>query len=152
MLSLSSLEYLLGPLGISILLGLSACGSCTGMGLCGCSSILYADKGRIITYSYVSMIMISTIFFYAFILAILVINKLTDKYSLITAIWDLTACTIFGGVGYSAGISMGNIAKNSFSCIVQTDDFFISFMIAFASVEVTIILAFLASILIIYYY
>lgn len=147
---MNSFEFLIGPLGISLLLGLSAYGSCTGMSLCGCSSTLYADKNKIVTYSYVAMIMISTVFFYAFILTILVINKITENYTYITAIWNFSACCLFGVTGYVAGISMGKVSQNGFRRIVQRNEFFMSFLIALASIEVTLVLAFLCSLLMIY--
>ncbi|ORD94210.1 hypothetical protein ECANGB1_1034 [Enterospora canceri] len=147
---MENVEYLIGPLGISLLLGMSAYGSCTGMSLCGCSSTLYADRPRIVTYSYVAMIMISTVFFYAFILGILVMNKITATYSLSTAIWNFSACSLFGLVGFVSGISMGRISQLGFRRIVQKNDFFMSFLVALATVEVTLILAFLCSLLMIY--
>lgn len=149
---MNNIEFLLGPAGISILLGLCAYGSCSGMALCGCSSTLYANKGKIVTYSYVAMIMISTVFFYGFILAILVINKIADNYTFITSIWNLSACCLFGFVGCTAGISMGKISQSGFRRIVDKSDFFMSFLTALASVEVTLVLAFLCSLLMIYHH
>ncbi|OQS55698.1 hypothetical protein EHP00_469 [Ecytonucleospora hepatopenaei] len=149
---MKNIEYLIGPTGISILLGLCAYGSCSGMSLCGCSSTLYADKGKIVTYSYVAMIMISTVFFYGFILAIITMNKITDNYKYITSIWHLSACTLFGMVGCTAGISMGKISQSGFRRIAERGEFFMSFLIALASVEVTLVLAFLCSLLMIYHH
>ncbi|KAL6122072.1 hypothetical protein NUSPORA_00920 [Nucleospora cyclopteri] len=149
---MESMEFLVGPLGIALLLGLSAYGSCSGMSLCGCSSTLYANKQSIITYSYVAMIMISTVFFYAFILAILVINKFTTDYTLIQAIWNFSACCLFGGTGCVSGICMGKISQKGFRRIVEKPDFFMSFLITLASIEVTLVLAFLCSLLMIYHH
>lgn len=149
---MENVEYLIGPLGISILLGLCAYGSCTGMSLCGCSSTLYANKPKIVTYSYIAMIMISTVFFYGFIIAILIINKITNDYKYISSIWNLSAAILFGAVGYTAGICMGKISQAGFRRIVQKNEFFMSFLIALASVEVTLVLAFLCSLLMIYHH
>ncbi|ORD96085.1 VATL [Hepatospora eriocheir] len=144
------IQYLIGPIGISFLLSLSAYGSCDGMANCGASSTLYSDKPMIVTHSYVSMIMVSTVFFYAFIIGIIVMNKIDNNYTFIKSIWDLIACLLFGCIGLVGGKSMGLVSKLCFRRIVQKPEFFISFLFSLASLEVTLILAFLISLLIIY--
>merc|ERR1712133_49767 len=121
-MGMKNVEYLIGPLGISLLLGMSAYGSCTGMSLCGCSSTLYANKPKILTYSYIAMIMISTVFFYAFILAILVMNKISNSYTFTSAVWNFSASALFGMVGYVSGISMGKMSQLGFRRIVQNNE------------------------------
>lgn len=144
------ISYLLGSLGIAILLGLSALGSCTGMGVCGASSALNSRVPSIVTYSYVAMIIISTVFFYAFILAIIMINRLTSDYSFAQGLRHLAAGVIFGGVGLSSGLSMGHVAKDGFRRLSKRSEFFMTFLLALASVEVTLVIAFLCTLLIIF--
>jgi F0F1-type ATP synthase membrane subunit c/vacuolar-type H+-ATPase subunit K len=144
------LPYLLGSLGIMAILGLSAYGSCYGMMKCGASSIIHSQIGTVLTYSYVAMIMISTSFFYGFILAIIIINKLDPEYTLHKGIHHLTSGLIFGGIGLSSGIAMGNISEKGFKKMAQNEDFYTSFMISLASVEVTLVIGFLSSLLVIY--
>lgn len=145
-----SLPYLLGSLGVTIALSLSAFGACEGMSSCGTASILYAHIPAIVTYSYVSMIMISTIFFYGFILSIIIINKLSASYSLHSSIMHLTSSLIFGIIGLYSGKSMGRISSNSFRRIAKNTEFYMTFIISLASVEVTLVIGFLCSLLVIY--
>ncbi|KAM0680182.1 hypothetical protein GINT2_001565 [Glugoides intestinalis] len=142
--------YLLGSLGVLAILGLSATGSCEGMAKCGTAAVLHAQIGTVLTYSYVAMIMASTVFFYGFILAIVMINKLGSVYSLQSAIMHLSACFIFGLIGLNAGLAMGKISANGFKRIAQNQEFYTSFLIALASVEVTLVIGFLCSLLVIY--
>lgn len=144
------LPYLLGSLGVLLILGLSASGSCEGMMECGASSTLHSQIGTVLTYSYVSMIMISTIFFYGFILSIIVINKLGEGYNLHNGILHLVAGLIFGVIGLFAGKSMGKISKDGFRRIAEKEQFYTSFIVSLASVEVTLVIGFLCSLLIIY--
>ncbi|KAI4291919.1 V-type H+-transporting ATPase 16kDa proteolipid subunit [Pancytospora philotis] len=142
--------YLFGALGVSALLGLSAYGSCTGMGACGAASTLNSHVPSVITYSYVAMIIISTVFFYAFILAIVIINRLTGTYPLSHGIVHLAAGLLLGGVGLSSGLAMGRIANDSFRRLAKRPEFFVSFILALASVEVTLVLAFLCSLILVF--
>lgn len=144
------LNYFLGSLGIALLLSLSAFGSCTGMGMCGAASALNSHVSSIITYSYVAMIIISTVFFYAFILAIIIINRLAGDYSFKEGLGHLAAGIIFGGVGLSSGLSMGRVTKDGFRRLSKRTDFFMTFLLALASVEVTLVIAFLCTLLIIF--
>lgn len=147
---MADLAQLLGSVSVMIILGFSACGSCYGMGKCGTASTLHSQIRTVLTYSYVSMIMISTTFFYGFILAIIIINRLGGGYSLQDGIHHLISGLIFGVVGLSAGTSMGNISSNCFKKIAQKDDFYMTFVVALASVEVTLVIGFLCSLLVIY--
>lgn len=147
---MSDLPYLLGSLSIMVILGLAACGSCNGMARCGTASAIHSQISTVLTYSYVSMIIISTTFFYGFILAIVIINKLGGSYTLRDGVHHLVAGVIFGVVGLSTGVSMGDISSNCFKRIAQNEEFYTSFMIALASVEVTLVIGFLCSLLVIY--
>lgn len=144
------LPYLLGSLGIMAILGLSACGSCNGMMKCGASSTIHSQIGTVLTYSYISMIMISTSFFYGFILAIIIINRLDAEYTLQKGIHHLTSGVIFGMIGLSSGVAMGSISEHGFKRIAQNRKFYTSFVISLASVEVTLVIGFLCSLLVIY--
>jgi F0F1-type ATP synthase membrane subunit c/vacuolar-type H+-ATPase subunit K len=148
---MQDLQFLLGSLGVTSLLGLSACGACDGMMNCGTSSTLHAQKQSVVTYSYVSMIMISTVFFYGFILAIIIVGKIGgNTYSLHSGIMHFTAGLIFGLIGLHAGKVMGNMSKKGFERIAEVPAFYTSFMISLASVEVTLVIGFLCSLLVIY--
>ena len=142
--------YLLGALGTTVLLGLSACGACNGMSVCGAASALNASVPAIVTYSYVAMIIISTVFFYAFILAIIIINRLVPEYTLQDGLKHLAAGILFGGVGMYSGNSMGEISKEGFRRLAKRPGFFMTFLVALASVEVTLVIAFLCALLIIF--
>lgn len=144
------IQYLLGSIGIMAILGLSACGSCSGMSKCGTSSVLHSQISTVLTYSYVAMIMISTCFFYGFILAIIMINRLDSNYTLKKGILHLVSGTLFGVIGLSSGKTMGNISSDGFKSIAKNEKFYTSFMICLASVEVTLVIGFLCSLLIIY--
>ncbi|ELA41524.1 uncharacterized protein VICG_01388 [Vittaforma corneae ATCC 50505] len=147
---MEGLPYLLGSLSVMLVLGLCACGSCNGMMKCGTSSTIHSQISTVLTYSYVSMIIISTSFFYGFILSIIIINKLGPNYTLHTGILHLTSGIIFGVIGVNSGVSMGNISSHGFKRIAQNEKFYTSFMISLASVEVTLVIGFLCSLLIIY--
>ena len=148
---MEDLEYLLGSLGVTALIGLSACGACEGMMNCGTASTLYAQLQSVITYSYVSMIMISTVFFYGFILSIIIVWKLGGpSYSIHNGIMHLVAGVVFGMIGMQSGRAMGRMSNKGFERIAQNPAFYTSFMIALASVEVTLVIGFLCSLLIIY--
>ena len=97
-----------------------------------------------------SMIIISTIFFYGFIISIIIINRLVSRYSLHNGIFHLVSGLIFGLVGLYAGKSMGKISKDGFKKIAQKEQFYTSFIVSLASVEVTLVIGFLCSLLIIY--
>lgn len=144
------ISFLIGSLGISILLSLSAAGSCLGMSACGTSSTLNCTLPSVVTYSYVAMIMISTIFFYAFILAIIIMNQISVEYGNKQAVFHFAASLIFGTIGLVSGKAMGNISKEGFRRIVAKNDYFISFLISLASIEVTLVIAFLCSLLVIF--
>lgn len=143
-------QYLLGALSVSIILGLSAYGACDGMSSCGTASVLYSSIPAIVTYSYISMIMISTVFFYGFILAIIVINKLGESYTMHNGVMHLAAGIVFGAVGLYAGKSMGRISNNSFRRMAQKPEFYMTFIVSLASVEITLVIGFLCSLLVIY--
>lgn len=147
---MNDLASLLGSLGVTTILGLSASGSCNGMMKCGTSSTIHSQNHLVLTYSYVSMILISTTFFYGFILAIIIINKFGPGYTLHNGIMHLTAGIVFGVIGLFAGTSMGEISSQGFKRIVQNNEFSTSFMILLASVEVTLVIGFLCSLLMIY--
>jgi V-type H+-transporting ATPase 16kDa proteolipid subunit len=148
---MDDVEYLLGSVGVTSLIGLSACGACEGMMECGTASTLYSQIQSVVTYSYVAMIMISTVFFYGFILSIIIIGKIgNNDYSLHNGIMHLTAGIVFGLIGLYSGRSMGKIATKGFERIAQKPSFYTSFMIALASVEVTLVIGFLCSLLVIY--
>lgn len=148
---MEDLEYLLGSLGVTALMGLSACGACEGMMACGTASTLHAQAQSVVTYSYVAMIMISTVFFYGFILAVIIIGKLgTAEYSLHSGMMHLAAGLAFGGIGLQAGRAMGRMSRSGFERIAQKGAFYTSFLVTLASVEVTLVIGFLCSLLIIY--
>lgn len=147
---MDDLPYLLGSFGVLLILGLSASGSCEGMMECGASSTLHSQIGTVLTYSYVSMIMISTIFFYGFILSIIIINRLGSEYTLNNGIFHLVSGLIFGMIGLYAGKSMGKISRDGFKRIAEKEQFYISFVVSLASVEVTLVIGFLCSLLLIY--
>jgi len=94
--------------------------------------------------------MISTTFFYGFILAIVIINKLGGSYTLSDGIHHLVSGLIFGVIGLSSGTAMGDISAQCFKRIAQNEEFYTSFMISLASVEVTLVIGFLCSLLVIY--
>ncbi|KAI5181094.1 V-type H+-transporting ATPase 16kDa proteolipid subunit [Pancytospora epiphaga] len=142
--------YFYGALGVSILLSMAAYGSCIGMGTCGASSVLHASTSIVITYSYIAMIIISTVFFYAFILAILIINKLTGEYTFVKGITHLSAGILLGCVGLFSGKSMGHITNDGFRRLSKKPEFFMIFLLALASVEVTLVLAFLCALIIVF--
>lgn len=146
----NSIELILGALSISIILGLSAYGSCDGMGKCGTSSVMYSNIPIIVTYSYVAMIMISTVFFYGFILSIVIINKLGKTYTLVNGITHLASSLIFGLIGLNTGNVMGNISQLCFKEISTDPNFYFTFIISLASAEVTLVIGFLCSLLTIY--
>lgn len=143
-------QYLLGALSVSTILGLSAYGACDGMSSCGTASILYSTIPAIVTYSYISMIMISTVFFYGFIIAIVIINKLEKDYTVHNGIMHLAASLVFGAVGMCAGKTMGRMSNCSFRRMAQKADFCMAFIVSLASVEITLVIGFLCSLLIIY--
>lgn len=145
-----SVQHLLGALSVSTILGLSAYGACDGMSSCGTASILYSSIPAIVTYSYISMIMISTVFFYGFIIAIVVINKLEENYTMHSGVMHLAASIIFGAVGMCAGKTMGRMANSGFRRMAQKTDFCMAFVVSLASVEITLVIGFLCSLLIIY--
>ena len=144
------ISYLLGSLGVTFLLGLSAYGSCHGMRVCGSSAALHSGIPAIITYSYVSMIIISTVFFYAFILAIIIINRLGAAYGLEDGLRHLFSGILFGSIGFSSGKAMGGVAQEGFRRLAKHPGFFVTYLIALASVEVTLVIAFLCTLLVIY--
>lgn len=143
-------NYLIGSLGVATLLSLSAYGSCNGMSICGASAALHSSSPIVITYSYVSMIIISTVFFYAFILSIIIINKFDSTYSFIAAIKHLACGIVFGSIGLSGGLSMGQVSKKGFAKLAKYPSFFMPFLISLASIEVTLVIAFLCALLIIF--
>lgn len=143
-------NFLSGSLGIAFVLSLSAYGSCNGMGVCGAAAALNSGVPVIITYSYVSMIIISTVFFYAFILAIIIINKLGPVYTFEESLKHLASGILFGCIGLSSGKAMGKVAKEGFRRLAKTPGFVMTYLIALASVEVTLVLAFLCTLLIIF--
>lgn len=145
-----SVQYLLGALSVSTILGFSAYGACDGMSSCGTASVLYSNIPAVVTYSYISMIMISTVFFYGFILAIVVINKLDENYTTHSGVMHLAAGLIFGMVGLHAGKSMGRISNSSFRRMAQKPGFYMTFIVSLASVEITLVIGFLCSLLVIY--
>lgn len=148
---MEELEYLLGAIGVTSLISLSACGACEGMMMCGTASTMYSEIQTVLTYSYVAMIMISTVFFYGFILSIIIIGRLGNTaYSLHEGIMHLTAGIVFGLIGMYAGKSMGRITTKGFERIAQKPAFYTSFMISLASVEVTLVIGFLCSLLVVY--
>lgn len=145
-----SIGILLGSLGTAFILGLAAFGACDGMSSCGTASILHSNKPIIVTYSYISMIMISTIFFYGFILSIVIMNKISSNYTTTQGIHHLLAGLIFGIIGLYSGKSMGSISNNGFKIMAKKPEFYMSFIICLASVEVTLVIGFLCSLLVIY--
>jgi len=146
----SDLPFLLGSIGIAFLLGLAALGSSYGLSQCGSSSIPCSSSPGVITYSYIAMIIISTIFFYAFILSMIIINGLSSNYSLIKSIKHLGTGLFFGIVSLIAGKSMGRISEHSFVSITKKKDFFVCYLISLASVEVILVISFLCSLLMIF--
>ncbi|KAI5149204.1 V-type H+-transporting ATPase 16kDa proteolipid subunit [Enteropsectra breve] len=143
-------SFLLGALGICSTLSLAAYGSCSGMAMCGSSSALYAHVHEIISFSYVSMIIISTVFFYAFILAIVMMNKITKDFSALLGLRYLSIGIFFGTVGMVAGRAMGAVSQSGFRKLSKHPSFFTSFLISLASIEVTLVLAFLCSLILLY--
>lgn len=143
-------QYLLGTFSVCIILALSASGACSGMSSCGTSSILHTKLPVVITYSYISMIMISTIFFYGFILAIVIINKLTQEYTTANGMHHLVASLIFGLISFFSGRAMGEISADGFKIISKKPSFYVSYIVCLASVEVTLVIGFLCSLLVIY--
>jgi len=147
---MSEARYLLGALSVATILGLSAQGACNGMGKCGTASVLYSNIPIIVTYSYVAMIMISTVFFYGFILSIVIINKIGKSYTIFNGVSHLSASFIFGMIGLNSGQMMGNISKMCFKEISVKPDFYTTFIISLASVEVTVVIGFLCTLLILH--
>lgn len=142
--------YMFCSLGVAGILSMSAFGACDGMSSCGSASILHSHIPIVITYSYISMIMVSTIFFYGFILSIVIMNRVSSDYDLISGIHHFLASLLFGVISLYAGKSMGSISNNGFKVIAKKPEFYTSFIICLASVEVTLVIGFLCSLLVVY--
>lgn len=143
----SDIYYLVGSLGITLILGLSAYGSCKGMSVCGATAALNAGVPIIITYSYVSMIIISTVFFYAFILAIIIINRFDSSYGFEESLRNFASCLLFGCVALSSGSAMGKVVQEGFRRLAKNPEFFVTYLVSLASIEVVLILSFLCTLL-----
>ncbi|TBT98444.1 hypothetical protein CWI38_0089p0020 [Hamiltosporidium tvaerminnensis] len=142
--------HLMGSIGIVILVGLSAYAASEGIALSGTSSILYCQRRSIITQSYVALIMASTVFMYAFILAIAIMSAMTKEYTIEIAFQHFGASLIYGLTGLFIGNSMGKISKTSFKVLNQMPSFFFSFVLLIATVEVVLVFSFIFSLILIY--
>ena len=96
------------------------------------------------------MIMCSTVFFYAFILSITIMNQILDNYTFDLSFKHLLAGLIFGLIGKSVGEAMRKLFKFGFRRVFQKPAFFSSFLISLVSLEVVLILGFLCSLMLIF--
>lgn len=146
----SEISYLYGSLGIAALLSLSARGACGGMVLCGAAAALQAGRAHVIAISYVAMIIISTGFFYAFIIAISMISAIGGSYEVETGVRHLLAGLLYGSVGSVVGAGMGVLAGDGIRRVAKTPEFLGGFMILLVALEVVLLLAFLCALLMVF--
>lgn len=140
-----SIPYLAITIGMILLISCTAYGACYGMTLTATSSSLYTQKKQIITYSYIATIMSSSIFFQGFILVMIISRQIDLEYKITSSICDTCSCLILAGVGYAVGILMGSISKKGFKVLYNDPSFSISFILLFATAEVILLFAFMAS-------
>ncbi|KAM0673569.1 hypothetical protein GVAV_002946 [Gurleya vavrai] len=128
---------------------LSANGSAKAISAASTSSIMHSQKKSILVKAYVAVLLASTIFMYAFIVALSVAFKINKGYEMEKAYRHLIACFIYGLTAYFGGNAMTEICKQSFCKISEVPGFFISFMILMTSIEVMLIFAMIFSLILI---
>ncbi|EQB59705.1 vacuolar atp synthase 16 kda proteolipid subunit [Vairimorpha apis BRL 01] len=116
---LDSLPYLIVSTGIILLFTTSAYGACYGVTLSATSSSLFTQKKNILTYAYLAVIMATSIYFFAVILFVVILSNITEAYKLEHSVRHFSACCLTGLIGYTVGITMGNISKNGFPVLYK---------------------------------
>lgn len=124
---------------IMFLFYMSASGSADAITAAATSSIMYAQKKSMITQAYVAVLMASTIFMYAFIIAFGIVFKLDGNYTMAKALDHSLACFLFGVCSYVCGQAMKTTCKHGFATIAKTPNFFFSFILVMSSIEVMLI-------------
>lgn len=124
---------------IIFLIFMSAFGSSNAITTASTSSIMYTQKRSIITQAYIAVLMASTIFMYAFIIALGIIFKFNGDYQIQKAIDHSLACFLYGICSYFCGNAMSTACKHGFSRIAKTPKFFFSFILVMSSIEVMLI-------------
>ncbi|KAF7682647.1 V-type proton ATPase 16 kDa proteolipid subunit [Astathelohania contejeani] len=136
--------------GLSLLVLLSAYGCSEAIGVMGAASVSCAQKKSIIPQAYISVIFASTGFLYAFIIAMMIVLKVDDKYSLNSGYKHFGACLMYGISGFVNGKAMGMVSKPAFKTLVKVPSFFISFMLILATIEASLIMSLVMSMMTIF--
>ncbi|KAG0442094.1 hypothetical protein DMUE_0544 [Dictyocoela muelleri] len=141
-------ELFLVSMSIAFMMSLSACGSTTGIGLIGTSSVLYARNTNIVKYAYIGAIFSSTPIILSFILSIISSRKLETEIKFADATKLAIANVINGFSSYFSGIGMGSISKHSFRMINKNKNMGFYYIVMLISFEMTTIIGFIISMII----
>jgi F0F1-type ATP synthase membrane subunit c/vacuolar-type H+-ATPase subunit K len=139
------LSKVIKAMGIALLIVLSVSGTCEGMVVAGAASTLQAQKRSIITYAFLAMLVASTIFFYAFIIALIAVGTLGSSSDLPKGIQVFASCGVFGVIAFVAGKAVSGATRRGFYVLSRKPEFFSSFLIQLSTTEALLIFALLCS-------
>jgi F0F1-type ATP synthase membrane subunit c/vacuolar-type H+-ATPase subunit K len=132
-------------LGVALLVVLSVSGTCEGMIVTGAASTLQAQRKSIITYAFLAMLVASTIFFYAFIIALIAVGTLGGGGDLSRGMQVFGSCAVFGVIALVAGKAVSGATRRGFYVLSKKPEFFTSFLIQLSTTEALLIFALLCS-------
>ncbi|EJW02221.1 hypothetical protein EDEG_03339 [Edhazardia aedis USNM 41457] len=143
-------EFVILSLGLISLFVLTSLGTTEAMTSAGISSIMYCQKKSIITQAYVAIIMASTIFMYALIIAMTIIFGVSsNSKNLVTAkaLDYFQACMLYGLCAYFGGKAMAQTCKYGFDALYKVPEFFLNFIMMMSGIEVVLIFGFIFALL-----
>ncbi|KAM0687593.1 hypothetical protein COBT_001166, partial [Conglomerata obtusa] len=116
-------------LGICLLVFLAASGSSEAITSASTSSLMHCQKKTLITQAYIAVLMASTIFMYAFIIALAIVFKMSKSYDMKMAVTHAFACILYGVCAKFSGRSMAVACRHGSGKIAKQPAFFFSFVL-----------------------
>ncbi|KAM0672632.1 putative subunit of V-type ATP synthase [Ordospora colligata] len=142
--------YAIVSVGLASQMALAVYGACEGMASSGAASILHSQNRSILGPTYFIMIMISTIFFSSFLVALIVATNIDATLDVSKSVSYFSACMMVGITSAVSGKVCACLGKRGFRILSEKPSFLPILIILFGMIEFVLIIVFSCALLMVY--
>ncbi|AFN82722.1 hypothetical protein EROM_031000 [Encephalitozoon romaleae SJ-2008] len=146
----SDTAFSIVSIGLAIEMALAVYGACEGMASSGGASILCSRNRSILGPTYFIMIMVSTIFFSSFLVALIIATNIDEKLDMAKSISYFSACLMVGITAAISGKVCSTLGRRGFRILSEKPSFLPILIILFGMIEFVIIVVLSCALLMVY--